>query len=74
MRLTAVLLLASAVSTPASAQTFSPERIRADVAFLAEDLLVGRGTGTRGYDVTARYVASRFEGMGLKPGGANGSW
>jgi hypothetical protein len=62
------LLLAGA----ASAQTFSPERVRADVAFLADDLLEGRGTGTRGYDVAARYVAARFEALGLKPGGKDG--
>ena len=57
----------------ASAQTFSPERVRADVAFLADDLLEGRGTGTRGYDLAARFVATRFEALGLKPGG-NGGW
>jgi Zn-dependent M28 family amino/carboxypeptidase len=62
------LLLAGA----ASAQTFSPERIRSDVAFLADDLLEGRGTGTRGYDLAARYVASRYEALGLKPGGDKG--
>ncbi len=56
----------------ADAQTFSPERVRADVAFLADDLLEGRGTGTRGYDIAAHFVASRFEALGLKPGGING--
>ena len=63
-----VLLLAGA----ASAQTFSAERVRADVAFLADDLLEGRGTGTRGYDIAAGYVAARFEALGLKPGGKDG--
>jgi hypothetical protein len=62
------VLLASA----AGAQTFSPERLRADVAFLADDLLEGRGTGTRGYDLAARFVAARFEALGLKPGGTDG--
>lgn len=64
----AALLLAAA----ASAQTFSPDRVRADVAFLADDLLEGRGTGTRGYDLAARYVAGRYEALGLKPAGKNG--
>ena len=72
--ITAALLLTCAASTPAVSQTFSPERIRADVAFLADDLLEGRGTGTRGYDLAARYVAARFEAMGLKPGGKDGSY
>lgn len=62
------LLLAGA----ASAQTFSPERVRADVAFLADDLLEGRGTGTRGYDLAARFVAARFEALGFTPGGNKG--
>lgn len=62
------LLLASS----AGAQTFSPERVRADVAFLADDLLEGRGTGTRGYDIAAHFVASRFEALGLTPGGDKG--
>ncbi len=68
----AALLTCAAFSSPAPAQTFSPERIEADVAFLADDLLEGRATGTRGYDIAARYVATRFEGIGLKPGGTNG--
>ena len=60
------------LATAASGQSFSPERVRADVAFLADDLLEGRGTGTRGYDLAARYVAARFEALGLKPGGKDG--
>jgi hypothetical protein len=35
--------------------------------FLAHDLLEGRETGTRGFDVAAAYVAAQFEGMGLDP-------
>ena len=58
-------LLAAA---PAAAQTFSPERIKADVSFLADDLLEGRNTGTRGYDIAAAYVANRFASLGLQPG------
>ncbi|MCL6741253.1 M28 family metallopeptidase [Sphingomonas sp. RB56-2] len=64
----AALLLSGA----ASAQTFSAERVHADVAFLADDLLEGRATGSRGYDIAAHYVASRFDALGLKPGGKNG--
>jgi hypothetical protein len=41
--------------------------------FLADDLLEGRNTGTRGYDIAAKYVATQFEALGLKPG-AGGSW
>ena len=52
---------------------FTPSAMRAHVEFLADDLLEGRLTGTRGYDVAAAYVASRFDALGLKPV-VNGSW
>lgn len=52
----------------------SSEAIRAHVAFLADDLLEGRLAGTRGYDIAARYVASEFAQLGLRPGAADGSW
>lgn len=51
-----------------------PEAVRAHMRFLADDLLEGRGTGTRGYDIAARYVAAHFEALGLEPAGANGGY
>ena len=51
-----------------------PSGIRAHMNFLADDLLEGRGTGTRGYMLAAKYVATQFEGMGLKPAGENGTY
>jgi hypothetical protein len=42
--------------------------------FLADDLLEGRGTGTRGFQLAANYVRAQFEGMGLKPAGVSGSY
>ncbi len=45
---------------------FSSDAIRADVTFLADDLLEGRDGGTRGYDIAARYVAARFTALGLE--------
>lgn len=68
----AILLACASFSAPAAGQTFSSERIRADVTFLSDDLLEGRATGTRGYDIAARYVATQFEAIGLKPGGTKG--
>jgi Peptidase family M28/PA domain len=47
---------------------------RAHVEFLADDLLEGRDTGTRGYDLAARYVAAEMKAMGLEPGGEDGTW
>ena len=41
--------------------------IRAHVEFLADDLLEGRATASRGYDLAAAYVASQFRQNGLAP-------
>jgi hypothetical protein len=66
---------ALAQTAPKAAEpTFSAAAVKAHVEFLADDLLEGRNAGTRGYDIAARYVATRFEALGLKPGGTNGSW
>ncbi|MFC2952682.1 M28 family peptidase [Marinicaulis aureus] len=48
-------------------------RIRADVAWLADDAREGRETGTQGYREAADYVAARMAGLGLEPG-AKGGW
>ncbi|HMC92547.1 MAG TPA: M28 family peptidase, partial [Allosphingosinicella sp.] len=63
-----------APAQPAAAPDFSADRFKSHVAFLADDLLEGRDTGSRGHEIGAAYVASQFLGLGLKPGGANGSW
>jgi len=54
-------------------KTIRPEQIRAHIRFLADSLLTGRAPGTPGYDISARYVATELEGMGLHPG-VSGSW
>jgi Zn-dependent M28 family amino/carboxypeptidase len=58
----------------AAMQSIDPERIRAHVKFLADDLLEGRGTGTRGGDIAAKYIATQFALYGLKPAGDNGTY
>jgi len=58
----------------AAMQKIDPERIRAHVRFLAHDLLEGRGTGQRGGDIAAEYIATQFAIDGLKPAGDNGSY
>lgn len=57
-----------------AAATIQPEAIRADMRFLADDLLEGRGTGTRGHEIAARFMASEFEAMGLEAAGENGTY
>ena len=51
-----------------------PEKIRAQVKFLASDLLEGRGTGARGGDIAAEYIATQFALYGLQPAGDNGGY
>jgi peptidase M28-like protein len=51
-----------------------PEGLKAQMGFLSDDLLEGRYTGTRGYYLAAKYVASQFQEMGLKPAGDNGTY
>src|SRR5215467_13095024 len=58
----------------AALQTIDPEKIRAHVKFLASDLLEGRGTGARGGDIAAEYIATQLALYGLKPAGDNGSY
>jgi Zn-dependent M28 family amino/carboxypeptidase len=58
----------------AAFQKIDAERIRAHVRFLSHDLLEGRGTGQRGGDIAAEYIATQFALDGLKPAGDNGSY
>jgi len=71
--LASVALLALAAPLAAKPD-FSPDRVKAHVAFLADDLLEGRDTGSRGHEIAARYVASQFAAAGLQPAGKDGSW
>ncbi len=58
----------------AAMRSIDAERIRAHVRFLSDDLLEGRGTGTRGGDIAAKYIATQFALDGLKPAGDNGGY
>lgn len=58
----------------AAFQKIDSERIRAHVRFLSHDLLEGRGTGQRGADIAAEYIATQFALDGLKPAGDNGTY
>jgi Peptidase family M28/PA domain len=54
--------------------TIHPEAIRADMRFLSDDLLEGRGTATRGHELAAKFMAAQFEGLGLQPAGDAGTY
>ncbi len=77
--LAALLSLAIAASglSPQRATTppsISEQALRARIKFLSDDLLEGRGTGARGGELAATYIASQLEALGLKGAGANGSF
>jgi Zn-dependent M28 family amino/carboxypeptidase len=66
-----VALAATGVPQPVqtAAASIDAEKLRAHVRFLSHDLLEGRGTGQRGGDIAAEYVATQFALYGLKPAG-----
>lgn len=78
----AVLLIAGTVwgqspLAPDVAQNLGsirPEALRADLEFLADDALEGRGTGSRGFELAAKYVRSRFKAEGLRSGTNDGTY
>jgi Zn-dependent M28 family amino/carboxypeptidase len=51
-----------------------PQRIRATVKYLSSDELEGRGTGQKGGDAAANWIAEQFKSYGLKPAGPGGSY
>ena len=66
--------LGFAPDVAAAMRGIDAERIRAHVKFLADDLLEGRGTGARGGDIAAHYIAAQFALYGLQPAGDDGSY
>jgi Zn-dependent M28 family amino/carboxypeptidase len=58
----------------AALETINPEHIRWHVRYLSHDLLEGRGTGQRGGEIAAEYMATQFAEYGLKPAGDHGTY
>jgi hypothetical protein len=66
----------AALVAPAADPTLQirPEAIRAHIAFLADDLLEGRGTGSRGHKLAANYIRAQCEAAGLHGAGDGGGY
>jgi Zn-dependent M28 family amino/carboxypeptidase len=67
--LSAVPAFAQSPSLSPAADLITPAAITAHIRFLADDLLEGRGPGTRGDKLTQLYIATQFEQLGLLPAG-----
>ena len=63
----ATLFTLSAAASAQQAPAISEPVLRGHLAFLADDLLEGRGTGQRGGDLAVRYLETQAAIIGLKP-------
>src|SRR5882762_385461 len=61
-------------AAPAAPPVIDKERIREHVKYLSSDAMEGRGTGQRGGDLAADYIAKQFASYGLKPAGDSGTF
>lgn len=62
-----VLCLALLPALVAAPPVVEEAPIRAHMAFLADPLLEGRGTGQRGGDLAVKYLEAQLRALGLKP-------
>src|ERR1019366_6807585 len=64
--------------SPSAQTALSPaeldREVHADMAFLADDELHGRGSATRDEHIAALFAAAQFLALGLAPGGDNGTF
>lgn len=74
---TATVLLLGVFGSVLQAQE-SPDitavELREHVRYLASDSLEGRGTGFRGAELAAQYIAGQFKKIGLRPAGNDGTF
>jgi Peptidase family M28 len=52
--------------------SISSANLQADLSFLSSDVLAGRFSPSLGLNIAAEFIASRFRGAGLQPGGVFG--
>jgi len=57
-----------------AANAVDAEKIRATVKYLSDDALQGRGTGQKGGDMAADWIAAQFKSYGLVPAGDGGTY
>ncbi len=70
----AALLAATPAAPQQSAPAFDPDRMVETVRTMTDPWFQGRAPGTLGEQRTVSYLIGRFQGLGLEPGGPDGSW
>lgn len=73
------LLSAASADEPAkphqrAARHINGDALRAHIKFLSDDLLEGRGPGTRGDQLAQNYIAAKFQSLGLEPAAPGGGY
>lgn len=66
-----MVMAGSALSAPLEPVAISGSIIRAHLEYLAGDVTRGRGTGDRGNELAAKYIADHFRRWGLEPIGTS---
>ena len=63
----AIALVGNAVSQQRpSASGITEATLKGHIRFLSDDLIEGRGTGARGGEIAAKYIAAQLEALGAK--------
>ena len=58
----------------AALEQVQPEAIKAHIAYLADDRLLGRKAGTPGYQMAVDYVTGQLKTLGVQPAGEGGTY
>jgi Zn-dependent M28 family amino/carboxypeptidase len=58
----------------AALRSFSADALMTDIRTLSSDEFEGRGPGSKGEQLTIRYLEDKFRGMGLEPGNPDGTF
>ena len=69
-----LVVFTSVISQQRVSSAINEATLKAHVKFLSDDLLEGRGTGARGGELAAKYIAAQLEASGLKGAATDGSF
>lgn len=62
------------VDAKSASQQITESELRSHIRFLADDLLEGRGPGSRGDKLAQLYIAAELQSLGILPASAEGTW